>query len=66
MLHGRFSGIGQPVNWVVVDILRIENGLLGRHPGRGDKGSIRQWPAHVRRRVSRLTAAAKRTRNSRK
>ncbi|MGA7384471.1 MAG: nuclear transport factor 2 family protein [Methylocella sp.] len=28
MLHGRFSGIGQPVNWVVVDILRIGNGLL--------------------------------------
>jgi predicted SnoaL-like aldol condensation-catalyzing enzyme len=23
MLHGRFSGIGGPVNWIVVDILRI-------------------------------------------
>ncbi len=31
MLHGRFSGIGQPANWVVVDILRIENGLLAEH-----------------------------------
>jgi predicted SnoaL-like aldol condensation-catalyzing enzyme len=31
MLHGRFSGIGQPVNWVVVDILRLENGLLAEH-----------------------------------
>jgi predicted SnoaL-like aldol condensation-catalyzing enzyme len=31
MLHGRFSGIGQPVNWVVVDILRIENGKLAEH-----------------------------------
>ena len=31
MVHGRFSGIGQPVNWVVVDILRIENGLLAEH-----------------------------------
>ena len=31
MLHGRFSGIGQPVNWIVVDILRIENGLLAEH-----------------------------------
>ena len=31
MLHGRFSGIGQPVNWVVVDILRIENSLLAEH-----------------------------------
>ena len=36
---------------------------LGRHPGRGDKGSIRQWPAHVRRQISHLTVAAKRTRN---
>ena len=31
MLHGRFSGIGQPVNWIVVDIVRIENGLLAEH-----------------------------------
>jgi predicted SnoaL-like aldol condensation-catalyzing enzyme len=31
MVHGRFSGLGQPVNWVVVDILRIENGLLAEH-----------------------------------
>jgi predicted SnoaL-like aldol condensation-catalyzing enzyme len=31
MLHGRFSGIGLPVNWIVVDILRVENGLLSEH-----------------------------------
>jgi predicted SnoaL-like aldol condensation-catalyzing enzyme len=31
MLHGRFSGIGQPANWIVVDIVRIENGLLAEH-----------------------------------
>ena len=31
MLHGRFSGIGQPVNWIVVDILRVENGRLAEH-----------------------------------
>jgi predicted SnoaL-like aldol condensation-catalyzing enzyme len=31
MLHGRFSGIGQPVNWIVVDILRLENGRLAEH-----------------------------------
>jgi predicted SnoaL-like aldol condensation-catalyzing enzyme len=31
MLHGRFSGIGRPVNWIVADILRIENGLLAEH-----------------------------------
>ena len=28
ILHGRFSGFGLPVNWIVADILRIENGLL--------------------------------------
>jgi predicted SnoaL-like aldol condensation-catalyzing enzyme len=31
VLHSRISGIGQPVNWVVVDILRIENGLIAEH-----------------------------------
>ena len=31
MLHGRFSGIGVPVNWVAADILRIENGLMAEH-----------------------------------
>jgi len=31
MLHGRFSGLGLPANWIVVDILRIENGILLEH-----------------------------------
>ncbi|MGA7385330.1 MAG: nuclear transport factor 2 family protein [Methylocella sp.] len=31
MLHSRISGIGQPVNWVVVDIVRMENGLIAEH-----------------------------------
>lgn len=31
MLHGRFSGIGAPANWIVVDIVRIENGQLAEH-----------------------------------
>jgi predicted SnoaL-like aldol condensation-catalyzing enzyme len=31
IVHGRFSGLGQPVNWVVADILRIENGILAEH-----------------------------------
>ena len=31
MLHGRFSGIGQPANWIVVDIVRIEDGRLAEH-----------------------------------
>ena len=31
MLHGRFSGIGLPANWIVVDIVRMKNGLLAEH-----------------------------------
>ena len=31
MLHGRFSGTGLPVPWIVVDILRIEDGRLAEH-----------------------------------
>ena len=31
MLHGRFTGIGQPANWIAADIVRLENGLLAEH-----------------------------------
>jgi predicted SnoaL-like aldol condensation-catalyzing enzyme len=31
MLHGRFSGIGAPANWIVLDIVRLEEGLLKEH-----------------------------------
>src|SRR6185437_8338697 len=31
IVHGRFSGFGAPANWIVVDIVRIENGLLAEH-----------------------------------
>ena len=31
MLHGRFSGDLAASEWVVVDILRIDNGLLAEH-----------------------------------
>lgn len=31
IVHGRFSGFGQPANWIAADILRIENGLLVEH-----------------------------------
>ena len=31
MFHGRYSGIGLPANWVVVDIVRIKDGLLVEH-----------------------------------
>jgi len=31
MLHGRFSGLGLPANWVVVDVLRLEDGVMVEH-----------------------------------
>jgi predicted SnoaL-like aldol condensation-catalyzing enzyme len=31
ILHGRFSGFGQPVNWIVADVLRINDGILVEH-----------------------------------
>ena len=31
LLHGRFSGLGRPANWIVVDIVRLENGRLAEH-----------------------------------
>jgi predicted SnoaL-like aldol condensation-catalyzing enzyme len=33
VVHGRFSGFGPPVNWIAVDILRIEQGILVEHWG---------------------------------
>jgi len=31
MVHGRYSNNGRPVNWIIVDIVRIENGILVEH-----------------------------------
>jgi predicted SnoaL-like aldol condensation-catalyzing enzyme len=31
MVHGRYSNTGLPVNWIIVDIVRIENGILAEH-----------------------------------
>jgi predicted SnoaL-like aldol condensation-catalyzing enzyme len=31
IVHGRFSGFGQPVNWIAADIVRIEDGVLIEH-----------------------------------
>jgi predicted SnoaL-like aldol condensation-catalyzing enzyme len=31
MVHGRYSGRGQPVNWIIVDILLIQDGMLVEH-----------------------------------
>jgi len=32
LLHGRFSGLGEGVpNWIVLDVVRMENGVLVEH-----------------------------------
>ncbi|HZW81439.1 MAG TPA: nuclear transport factor 2 family protein [Candidatus Deferrimicrobiaceae bacterium] len=31
IVHGRYSGIGQPANWIVADIVRIKAGVLAEH-----------------------------------
>jgi predicted SnoaL-like aldol condensation-catalyzing enzyme len=31
IVHGRFSGFGQPTNWIAADILRIREGILVEH-----------------------------------
>jgi predicted SnoaL-like aldol condensation-catalyzing enzyme len=31
VVHGRYSGLAQRVNWIIVDILRIEDGMLVEH-----------------------------------
>jgi predicted SnoaL-like aldol condensation-catalyzing enzyme len=31
MLQGRFSNVGQQANWIVADIVRIQDGLLAEH-----------------------------------
>ncbi len=31
IVHGRFSGLGLPVNWIAADMLRIEHGRLVEH-----------------------------------
>ena len=31
IVHGRFSGMGLPVNWIAADILRIEDRVMAEH-----------------------------------
>jgi hypothetical protein len=31
IVHGRYSGIGQPASWIVADIVRIKDGVLAEH-----------------------------------
>jgi predicted SnoaL-like aldol condensation-catalyzing enzyme len=31
IVHGRFSGFGEPVNWIAADVVRMEDGVLVGH-----------------------------------
>jgi predicted SnoaL-like aldol condensation-catalyzing enzyme len=31
IVHGRFSGLGQPADWIAADILHIKDGILAEH-----------------------------------
>ena len=31
IIHGRFSGMGRPRNWIAADVLRIADGVLVEH-----------------------------------
>ena len=31
MVRGRYSGLGQPANWIVVDLIRMRDGVLAEH-----------------------------------
>ena len=31
IVHGRYSGLGQPINWIVADVVRIKAGVLAEH-----------------------------------
>ena len=31
IVHGRFSGLGFPRNWIAADVVRIADGVLAEH-----------------------------------
>jgi len=31
IVHGRFSGMGRPRNWIAADVVRLENGVIAEH-----------------------------------
>jgi predicted SnoaL-like aldol condensation-catalyzing enzyme len=31
IVHGRFSGMGRPRNWIAADVVRVENGVIAEH-----------------------------------
>ena len=31
IVHGRFSGMGRPRNWIAADVVRVESGVIAEH-----------------------------------
>jgi predicted SnoaL-like aldol condensation-catalyzing enzyme len=31
IVHGKFSGMGRPRNWIAADVVRVENGVIAEH-----------------------------------
>ena len=62
IVHGRFSGFGQPVNWIAADIVRIEDGVLVEHwdviPRRGHARTIKERSTNVRLELSAIDQVA--------
>lgn len=52
IVHGRFSGFGQPVNWIAADIVRIKDGVLVEDgdviQDEANGKESKKWAAHVR------------------
>ena len=53
IVHGRFSNIGLPVNWIAADIVRLKAGILVEHwdchSGRGYRATVQERESDVRR-----------------
>ncbi len=50
IVHGRFSGFGAPAKWIAAEILVVKrnpHGVLGRDPGRGNRGAVKEQAADV-------------------
>jgi hypothetical protein len=61
IVHGRFSNIGLPVNWIAADVARLKDGILvetlGRHSGRGYRATVQERESDVRRRVPEVNTS---------
>src|SRR5262249_4446350 len=54
-VHGRYSNVGRPVNWIAADIFRVKDGILAEHwdvlqdeAGQEDSMFGRFWPDPLR------------------